>query len=880
MDNQTSVSIKFENKVTGEKKLERYAETLQKINGFLSAIDIGKTKEIEKYLKNTNSETGKMAKNFNTAFNIGKFSKILSTFQNMVTTITKFTKKSADFAENWNLLDVAFNNVTEEAEKFVNTMTEMYGLDESWGYRTLGLFKQLANAMGLTDEIGTDLSKTLTQLSVDLSSLYNVDVDDAVSKLQSALAGQTKPVRFFGADITQNTLQLTLETHGIDKAVADLSYAEKRLLIVASILEQTEEAQGDWARTIESTANQMRIFQQQTERLSRAIGDVFAPVLKAILPIMNAILMVLTELISVFATWIATLFGYEKEDYFAGTSDAVGDLAEGLGVASENAKKLKSGLRGFDKLNNITTPQESGAGSGGGTGVDASIMELYSKASASYLENLEKVNMKATQIRDKIMEWLGFTKQVNDETGDISFKFEKITGGTVLGALVVGGTIYSGIVFISKILAKIGIISKSLPSVFKVLGGAIGSVIKIFTTLGAKDGIAYIFLVAKDAVLKLFAPIGKLGELIAKLGGIIKGVVLAISTATGLSVGWVVAIGVAIAGAIALIVVYWEEIKEFFVGLWEGFLANVVTPLTEFITTFAQFVYNNVIQPIIDFFAPILDAILGIFNAIFKNIADIVVGVGKAVFSIIQKVAEIFAKIIEIFVALGVAFYTYIIKPVIDFIGDILVKIGDFFKFLFDKIGTVFKWIYDKIIKPIIDVFAKVGTFLYDKIIKPIIEKITWLKDKAVAIFKSIGTTVVNFIGGAIKSVLNGIFTAIENGINFFIKMLNGAIGIINNIPGVNISKVNLLSIPRLKVGMDFVPNDYFPAFLDYGERVLTKEENADYNKGIIRGEQVTGQPINATFIIQVGDEEVARKVLNDLQGMAKSNGEPITIGG
>ena len=78
---------------------------------------------------------------------------------------------------------------------------------------------------------------------------------------------------------------------------------------------------------------------------------------------------------------------------------------------------------------------------------------------------------------------------------------------------------------------------------------------------------------------------------------------------------------------------------------------------------------------------------------------------------------------------------------------------------------------------------------------------------------------------------------------------------------------------------MDFVPNDYFPAFLDYGERVLTKEENADYNRGIIRGEQVTGQPMNATFVIQVGGEEVAKTVLNNLQEMAKSNGEPITIG-
>lgn len=879
MDNQTSVSIKFSNSVTGEKKLEKYAQTLQQINSVLNAIDTGKAKQIETQTKSTTNETQKMGKVLNTAFSIGKFTAITKAFQNMVTTIMKFNKKNAEYVENWNLLEVAFSKNTTEAEKFVNSLTEMYGLDESWGYRTVGMFKQLANAMNLTGEIGTDLSKTLTQLSIDLSSLYNVDIDDAVSKLQSALAGQTKPIRFFGADITQNTLQLTLETHGIDKAITDLSYAEKRLVIVASILEQTEEAQGDWARTIESTANQMRIMGEQVQRLTRAIGGVFAPIIKGLLPLMNALLMVLTEIISMFASWIAMITGVDEKPSFAVTNESVEELGAGLETAYESAKKLKSGLRGFDKLNNITTPSDSGGSAGGGTGVDASIMDLYTKASEKYFKNLQNVEMIATRIRDKIMEWLGFSKVIDEVTGDISFKFEKITSGTVLGALAVGGGIYSGIVTISKVLAKLGIISKSLPSIFKVLGGAIGSVLKIFKTFGAKDGIAYIFLVMKDAILKLFAPIGKLGGVIAKLGSVIQGVVLAISTATGLSVGWIVAIGVAIAGAIALIVIYWEEIKEFFIGLWEGFVETIVVPLTEFITTFAQFVYDNVIAPIISFFTPIVEAVLAVFSTIFKNIADIVVGVGKAVFSIIQKVVEIFTKIVEIFVALGKAFYDYIIKPVFQFIADILKKVGDFFVFLFQKIGSVFKWIYDNIIKPILDTFAKVGTWVYDKIIKPVVDKITWLKDKAVEIFKSIGTTVVDFIGGAVKSVLNGIFSAIENGINFFIKMLNGAIDIINAIPGVNITKVNLLSIPRLKTGMDFVPNDYFPAFLDYGERVLTKEENADYNRGIIRGEQVTGQPMNATFIIQVGDEEVSRKVLSNLQDMAKSNGEPITIG-
>lgn len=485
MDNQTSVSIKFNNKVTGEKKLEKYAQTLQQINGVLNAIDTGKAKQIDAQIKDVGKETNTMAKNFNTSFNIGKFTFLTRVFENLITKMSKFTKKSADFTENWNLLDVAFSGATKDAEKFVNTMTEMYGLDESWGYRTIGLFKQLSNAMGITDEIGTDLSKTLTQLSVDLSSLYNVEVEDAVSKLQSALAGQTKPVRFFGADITQNTLQLTLETHGVDKAITDLSYAEKRLLIVASILEQTQEAQGDWGRTIESTANQMRIMQQQVERLTRALGNVFMPVLKSLLPVMNGVLMALTEIISMLAIFV----GYEQEDFFTGVDDSVSNLIDDLDKANESAKKLRSGLRGFDKLNNITTSQGSGTGSG--TGIDQAIIDLYKNASSTYLSSLDEINMKATKIRDNIMAWLGFTKEINPLTGDISFKYEGIK--TTLKNMY---DWFRKLNPVSKIL--VALIAKMITS----------STIKLFTNFGKLIGKTGIY----KSISSLLSPVKTLGK--------------------------------------------------------------------------------------------------------------------------------------------------------------------------------------------------------------------------------------------------------------------------------------------------------------------------------------------------------------------------------
>lgn len=828
MNNETSVSIRFSNNVTGAKKIEKYAEQLKTINSVLSAIDTGKAKILEESMNKvaddkSKNKVDKLGNALSLAFSSAKLTAFLTTINRVTKKMSEYTKKTATYTENMNLLDVAFNNNTDEAEKFVNTLSEMYGLDESWGYKTVGIFKQLANAMGLADEVGTKMSKTLTQLAIDTSSLYNIEVEDTVSILQSALAGQTKPARRLGADITQSTLQLTLNSAGIDRTIESLSYAEKRLVIVASLLNQTQNSFGDWGRTIDGVAQQMRIFQQQTERLTRAIGSLFLPILKATLPFINAFLMVLTEIIN----WLAILVGYDPKefDFFSGTSESVIDLSEGLAGANENAKKLKSGLRGFDKLNNITTPSSGGgaSASGGASGIDPNVLGLFNKASDNYMESLSKIENKATRIRDLIMEWLGFTKIINEETGDVSFKFEHLTSGSVLGALGIGGAIYSGIVTISKVLSKFGIISKPLPSLFTLLGKAV-----------------------------------------QWLWGALSGVVTAIATATGLSVGWVVAIGVAIAGVIALIIIYWDEIKGFFVKMWEGFNEYIINPIVDFISNLATKVYDNVIKPIIDFFKPIFDAVAEIFKLIIDNITEIVVGVGKAVWEIIKKVGEIFLKIVEIFVALAKAFYIYVIEPIFEFIGKI------------------FKWVYDKAIKPIIDLFVNVGTWVYDNIIKPVWDKIVWLKDKAVGIFKEVGKTVVNFISDSIKNVINSVLYGIEWTINKFIKMLNNAIKLINKIPGVeDISYVSELSIPRLKGGMDFVPSDYFPAYLDYGERVLTKEQNADYNRGIINGQNaISGSPVNATFVIKVGDKELAKQVINNIQDMAKNNGKPITIGG
>ena len=199
MNNQTDVSIKFKNSVTGEEKLKRYAATLGTIKSLLDGMDKGTIKQLENGskglsdikngVKKVTKDTDKLGKQLKTAFDITVITRFSKALGNTYRNIVKFTNASMNYVESLNLYQVAFEGDTKEADKFINKLAEMYGLDENWLTRTVSMFKQLSNAMGLSADTGKKLSKALTQLSIDTSSLYNIEPSEAVSKFSSALAG-------------------------------------------------------------------------------------------------------------------------------------------------------------------------------------------------------------------------------------------------------------------------------------------------------------------------------------------------------------------------------------------------------------------------------------------------------------------------------------------------------------------------------------------------------------------------------------------------------------------------------------------------------------------------------------------------------------------
>lgn len=246
------------------------------------------------------------------------------------------------------------------------------GIDPAQWLRNQGVFNTLLTGFGDTAERAQLMSQNLTQLGYDISSFFNISIEDAMQKLQSGISGELEPLRRLGYDLSQARLEQTALNLGIKESVANMTQAEKAELRYYAIMTQVTTAQGDMARTLEAPANQLRILQAQLTQAARAIGNIFIPALNAILPYAIAVVQVIREI----ANALANLAGFKltEVDYSGVNNAAVGagSLADNLDDAAGAAKKLKQYTAGFDELNVFApnTGSGSGASAGGAGGFD------------------------------------------------------------------------------------------------------------------------------------------------------------------------------------------------------------------------------------------------------------------------------------------------------------------------------------------------------------------------------------------------------------------------------------------------------------------------------------------------------------------------------
>lgn len=288
--------------------------------------------------------------------------------------------QSNAYIENLNLFELSMKDNFDNALEYAMKVQDAFAIDPSEWIRFQGVFQNMLTGFGIVSDDAAIMSKTLTQLGYDLSTLFNVNYEVAMQKLQSGIAGQPRPMREWGFDMSESTLKLTALNMGIKENVENMTQLEKSQLRFVQIM-QTANKLGvlqNFSRELITPANAIRILKQQVVQLTRAIGNMFIPILMAVIPYVQAVVQVLTEA----AHYIASLLGfklpkldYSGVDYGAGLfedlNDGISETEDNFGGATAAAKRFQSVLAGFDELNILQQPSpSSGSGVGGlpGTG--------------------------------------------------------------------------------------------------------------------------------------------------------------------------------------------------------------------------------------------------------------------------------------------------------------------------------------------------------------------------------------------------------------------------------------------------------------------------------------------------------------------------------
>lgn len=372
-----------------------------------------------------------------------------------------------DFNETIEKFNVSMGTSAEKAQLFQDKMANAIGTSRAEMMNYQANFKNIMAGLGtMSTKTAEQISESLTKMTLDYSSLFNTSQAGAANKIQAALTGAIMPIRReSGYDVSKNAVSQKVSQLGVEKTYAQLTETEKRLVRIMLLMDQMKNtgAFNDLARTIESPANQIKVLKNQLQELGIWLGNVFMGTIGAIMPYINGFIMALKEIIKLFAIFVGyTPIGTEIAQPLEEAAESVDDINTGFGGASKKAKELKKQLQGFDVLNVIQTPPESGGGGGGGspTGVDPAILG----ALKDYDSLMDKVRMKATEIRDKILEWLGFFS----EDGGLTWQLRE------------GETNLRKILDVAKALGRVFLgykLSKPILNLFNTLsGGELGNI--------------------------------------------------------------------------------------------------------------------------------------------------------------------------------------------------------------------------------------------------------------------------------------------------------------------------------------------------------------------------------------------------------------------
>lgn len=349
---------------------------------------------------------------------------VIAALRTVVSKLGEAVNAVSDYVEDMNLYAASMGEFAKAGAKFAMDVQTKMGIDSGEWMRFQGVLQSIGTGFGIAGDRMATMSQNMTQLGYDLASFYNLDIDEAMRKVQSGFAGELEPMRRIGYDLSVARMEIEAANLGIEKQVKDMTQAEKAALRYHLMMTQLTQTHGDMARTINSPANQLRVLRAQLTLAARAIGNIFIPLLNAILPYAIAA----AKAIRMLAQTIADFFGIKANfdvDYSGldtsgigsgiDTSgiDDIGDSAEDAGDAVEETKKkvdkLKNSVMGFDELNKLVDNSQSEDSGGSGkvktpeidTGSLGSVLDQIPMETYDFMKGLDDY---LTDVTDKLAE--------------------------------------------------------------------------------------------------------------------------------------------------------------------------------------------------------------------------------------------------------------------------------------------------------------------------------------------------------------------------------------------------------------------------------------------------------------------------------------------
>ena len=739
-----------------------------------------------------------------------------------VKAVVDFTKQclelGSNLAEVQNVVDVTFGNLNTQVDEFAKNAIDQFGLGQTVTKKYVGTFGAMAKAFDFNNQAALEMSETLTGLVGDVASFYNLSSDEAFTKLKSVFTGETETLKDLGIVMTQTALDQYALENGFGKTTSAMTEQEKTALRYQFVLDKLSLAQGDFARTSDSWANQTRVLSLRFDELKATLGQGFINLFTPIVQGINWVISKLQVLADAFKSFTEFITG-KKSDSSGGVgsietdlsdvtseADTASDAVAGIGSSAQAAAKDMKSLASFDTANILKSSDSSSSSSGGGSSVGSAGLDFEN----SLTDTMEEANSEMDSFMNKASELIDIFKKGFSEglgTPDFSSIIDSTIGikDSLVDIFTSQEVSNAAKNWINALITDLGKTAGSISSIaFTIADNFVGSIDKFLEQ--NKQNL-------QNHIVKLFDISSRGHELSGNISVAIADIfsVFRSDTAKQISADIMAIFSEAIFGSIEIVgqgandLLYAitqpfidnkDLIKETIEGMLEPISSVLNTIKNGVQDTFKTFwnVYDEYIAPAVENikngFSSLLDTVLTVWNENLKPVFDSWAETFDALWQehiqpMIDKFLELVGKIVngisEIWNEWLVPVINWIIENVVPVLTPIFETIGNLIMNAFAVISDVLGGIWDAL-SGLIDLIVGIFTGDWEKAWNGIKEIFSGIWDAIKGVIEYIWNAIKEIISGAIDTVKAYIEYAMNLLSTFWSNVWNGIKNVVSNI--------------------------------------------------------------------------------------------------